>query len=181
MARVNMQLTVFAHAQSTNGEKKHAPAPASRQRSSSLLSILPLSSHDSDPACIQQCTLQGNVTQAYLQTRCLNCSRPSCLLEDNIASMQAHRMTLTLLPAPPPPPFSPGPQALWATVAQSVCSAAADCHYSAVQNTTSCTEFCTLVDAGRHMLTEMVVDHYIPNDTHMTEDEARVQVCFLYL
>lgn len=30
---------------------------------------------------------------------------------------------------------------------------------------------------GRHMLTEMVVDHYIPNDTHMTEDEARVQVC----
>ena len=35
-----------------------------------------------------------------------------------------------------------------------------------------------LIIAGRHMLTEMVVDHYIPNDTHMTEDEARVQVCF---
>ena len=30
--------------------------------------------------------------------------------------------------------------------------------------------------AGRHMLTEMVVDNYIPNDTHMTEDEGRVQV-----
>ena len=27
------------------------------------------------------------------------------------------------------------------------------------------------------MLTEMVVDNYIPNDTHMTEEEARVQVC----
>lgn len=30
--------------------------------------------------------------------------------------------------------------------------------------------------AGRHMLTEMLVDNYIPNDTHMTEDESRVQV-----
>ena len=29
---------------------------------------------------------------------------------------------------------------------------------------------------GRHMLTEMVVDNYIPNDTHMTADESRVQV-----
>ena len=26
------------------------------------------------------------------------------------------------------------------------------------------------------MLTEMVVDNYIPNDTHMTADESRVQV-----
>ncbi|KAL3151543.1 MutS protein msh5, variant 2 [Trebouxia sp. C0009 RCD-2024] len=32
------------------------------------------------------------------------------------------------------------------------------------------------IKQGRHMLTEMVVDNYIPNDTHMTEDEARVQV-----
>ncbi len=32
------------------------------------------------------------------------------------------------------------------------------------------------VDAGRHMLTEMVVDNYIPNDTHMNEDDSRVQV-----
>ncbi len=31
-------------------------------------------------------------------------------------------------------------------------------------------------DAGRHMLTEMVVDNYIPNDTHMNEDDSRVQV-----
>lgn len=30
--------------------------------------------------------------------------------------------------------------------------------------------------AGRHMLTEMVVDSYIPNDTNMTEDDSRVQV-----
>lgn len=39
---------------------------------------------------------------------------------------------------------------------------------------------CVCVSAGRHMLTEMVVDNYIPNDTHMTEDEARVQVCYLW-
>ena len=33
--------------------------------------------------------------------------------------------------------------------------------------------------AGRHMLTEMVVDNYIPNDTHMTDSHGRVQVsCF---
>lgn len=37
------------------------------------------------------------------------------------------------------------------------------------------------MSAGRHMLTEMVVDNYIPNDTHMTEDEARVQVCMCCL
>ena len=35
----------------------------------------------------------------------------------------------------------------------------------------------SLCVAGRHMLTEMVVDNYIPNDTHMTEGEARIQVC----
>ena len=29
------------------------------------------------------------------------------------------------------------------------------------------------------MLTEMVVDNYIPNDTHMTEEDARIQVCTL--
>ncbi|KAA6427813.1 MAG: DNA mismatch repair MSH5-like [Trebouxia sp. A1-2] len=28
----------------------------------------------------------------------------------------------------------------------------------------------------RHMLTEMVVDNYIPNDTHMNEDDSRIQV-----
>ncbi len=27
------------------------------------------------------------------------------------------------------------------------------------------------------MLTEMVVDNYIPNDTHMSEEESRLQVC----
>lgn len=31
-------------------------------------------------------------------------------------------------------------------------------------------------DAGRHLLTEMIVDNYIPNDTHMTDSEGRVQV-----
>lgn len=33
-----------------------------------------------------------------------------------------------------------------------------------------------VVDAGRHMLTEMVVDNYIPNDTHMNEDDSCIQV-----
>lgn len=33
---------------------------------------------------------------------------------------------------------------------------------------------------GRHMLTEMVVDNYIPNDTHMTEEEARIQASRWY-
>ena len=30
------------------------------------------------------------------------------------------------------------------------------------------------------MLTEMVVDNYIPNDTHMTEEEARIQASRWY-
>lgn len=29
---------------------------------------------------------------------------------------------------------------------------------------------------GRHPLTEMIVDAFIPNDTHMNEDQGRIQV-----
>ncbi|DBA75705.1 TPA: MutS protein msh5 [Trebouxia sp. C0005] len=32
------------------------------------------------------------------------------------------------------------------------------------------------IKQGRHMLTEMVVDNYIPNDTHMNEDDSCIQV-----
>lgn len=34
----------------------------------------------------------------------------------------------------------------------------------------------SVLHAGRHPLTEMVVDSYIPNDTHMSESEGRAQV-----
>ena len=41
---------------------------------------------------------------------------------------------------------------------------------------TVCLQHCSGGCAGRHLLAEMVVDTFIPNDTHMSHEAGRVQV-----